>query len=328
MNRILIVQFALGPTHKARLLHNLKTCTSYKYFDVFVMTDDIDYFSSVLLMPNLTIKDLDELRKDYPWSIELEKIPPTINDEAEYAKYFIENNVKIPTLLRRFVFLWENVTNYLGFIFMDCDVLPVVNDEWYQKLENYFYNPIISHPYPEFTDSLENKIITTPAGGPYDQENCKYLHDFAINFNNDYKITDKEIINYFTVTDGNFRTLRFPNKEMIKPFFELLNNIIYDILTLKKEEYFIIQTHSMWNLQSEQILSMIFNLLDVKCFPWTEDFGFSRNESFNINSYPEDRFWNWGMNMEPSMIGKQDFINKNYNKLKKYYEDHFIEFPY
>ena len=72
----------------------------------------------------------------------------------------------------------------------------------------------------------------------------------------------------------------------------------------------------------------MFNLLDVKCFPWTEEFGFSRNDSFKINSYPEDRFWNWGMNMEPSMIGKQDFIDKNYDKLKKYYIDHFIEFPY
>jgi len=308
MDKILIVQFALGPTHKARLLYNLKTCSSYRYFDVFIMTDDVDYFSSVSFMPNLIIKNLDELRKNYPWSIELEKIPPLIDNEAEYAEYFIKNNVKIPTLLRRFVFLWENVTNYLGFIFMDCDVLPVINDEYYQKLENYFYKPITSHPYPNFTESLENKIISTPAGGSYDETNCKFLKTCATYINNEYKLTDKEIINYFTVTDGNFRTLRFPDKEMIKPFFELLNNIIYDILVLKKEEYFFLGTHSMWNLQSEQILSIIFNLLDVKCFPWTEEFGFSRTKSFEINSYPEDRFWN--------------------DKLKKYYEDHFIEFPY
>lgn len=327
MNKILIVQFALGPTHKSRLLHNLQTCSSYKYFDVFILTDDVKYFDSISYMSNITLKDLEEMRKDYPWSIELEKIPPSTNDEAEYAKYFIENNVKIPTLLRRFVFLWENVTNYLGFIFMDCDILPVADEEWYEKLVNYFYNPITKHPYPEFTDSLENKIISTPAGGPYNDDVSKYLKEFAINFNNDYKVTDK-INDHFMVTDGNFRTLRFPNKELIKPFFELLNNIVYDVLTLKKEEYFFIGVHSMWNLQSEQILSMIFNLLDVKCFPWTENFGFSRVSSFKVNSYPEDRFWNWGMNMEPSMVGKQDFINKNYDKLKQYYIDHFIEFPY
>jgi hypothetical protein len=328
MNKILIVQFALGPTHKARLLHNLKTYPAYDKFDVFIMSDSVEYFDSVADRSNITIRDLDEMRKDYPWSIELEKIPKERFDETAYAKEFVEENVKIPTLLRRFAFLWENITNYEGIVFMDCDVLPVMDDERYQKLENYFSNPFTKHPQFDLGPGLENKIIMTPAGGFYDKHHHPHLLDFANDVNNDYKVTTKEIKHEFVVMDGNFRTFKFQNKEMIKPFFELLNNVIYDVLVRKKEEYFIYGTHSMWNVHSEYILAVIFNLMDIVTFPWTEDLGFHPYHSFKITSNPEDRFWNWGQHFESSMIGRQDFIEKNYEKLKQYYIDHSQEFPY
>jgi hypothetical protein len=326
MNKILIVQFALGPTHKARLLKNLQSCKAYDYFDVFILTDSVEYFSSIN-KSNIIIKDLDLMRKDYPWSIELEKIPPKTDDEAEYAKYFIENNVKIPTLLRRFVFLWDKVENYDGFIFMDCDILPNLNDNTYPLLEEYFCTPFKDHPVFPTGEKLEDKIIVMPGGSSYDDIHHGYLKDFAISINEKYKITNKKIEHNFIVTDGNFRTIKFPKKEMIKPFFELMNNIIYDILFVNKESYFVLGTHSMWNLHSEYILSIMFNLLDARAFPMTSSAGI-RNGFFNIDCYPEDRFWNWGMDMESSIIGKNDFINKNYDKLKKFYENRAQEFPY
>ena len=89
MNKILLVQFTIGPTYKARLLANLQNYPSYDRFDVFIMTDDVDYFTPVSNRSNITVKDINEIRKDYPWSLELEKIPPRIDDEAEYVKYFL-----------------------------------------------------------------------------------------------------------------------------------------------------------------------------------------------------------------------------------------------
>ena len=315
MNKILIVQLALGPTYKARLLYNLQTYPAYDKFDVFIMTDKVEYFNQVSHKSNLYINDVNEIRKDYPWSIELEKIPPVINDETEFAKYYLENNVKIPTLLQRFSLNWEKASDYDGFIWMDCDVLPLVDSENYSKLENYFA-------------TKEDKVVIIPAGGSYDMDNHSFIKEFALSINNKYKITDKEINDVFLTTDGNFRTLKFPSKEYTKYFFEVLNNIVYDVLT--DDKYFLIGVHTMWNLHSENILSILFNLIEAKGHPWSEDKGIDRNNnnSFKLCGFPEDRFWNWGMNMEPSTIGKQDFIDKNYDNLKKYYIDHFQEFPY
>jgi hypothetical protein len=316
MNKILIVQLALGPTYKARLLHNLQTYPAYDKFDIFIMTDEVEYFNQVSYKSNLYVNNIDEIRKDYPWSIELEKIPPVINDETEFAKYYLENNVKIPTLLQRFSLNWEKASDYNGFIWMDCDVLPLVDSETYDKLEAYFA-------------TKEDKVVILPVGGAYNMDNNSYIKDFALCINDKYKITNKEIVdNNFLTTDGNFRTLKFPSKEYTKYFFELLNNIVYDVLT--DNQYFLIGVHTMWNLHSENILSILFNLLEAKGYPWSEERGIDRNNnnSFKLCGFPEDRFWNWGMNMEPSTIGKQDFIDKNYDKLKKYYIDHFQKFPY
>ena len=325
MKKILITQLALGPTYKARLLHNLQTYPAYDRFDVFIMTDEVEYFESVAHKSNLYINNIDEIRKDYPWSIKLEKVPPLIKDEAEFAKYCIENNVKIPTLLQRFSLNWEKSSDYDGFIWMDCDVLPITDDFFYEKTENYFCNPVESINIFSLKN-LKDKILSSPGGGEYDEYHHPFLKDFAIAINEKYKITDKEIIHKFFTTDGNFRTLKFPNKEMTKYFFELLNNVAHDILTDNK--FFVLGVHTMWNLHSEHILSILFNLLEVVVFPLNDEVGISPHNVFKINSYPEDRFWNWGMNMESSLIGKQDFIDKNYDKLKKYYIDHFQEFPY
>jgi len=326
MNKILIVQWAFGPTHKARLLKNLQSCNSYDYFDVFVLTDSVEYFSSIN-KPNVIIQDLDSMRKDYPWSIEFEKVPPKTDDEAEYAKYFIENNVKIPTLLQRFPWSLETASNYDGFIWMDCDVLPNVDNTTYPLLEEYFCTPFVDHPVFPTGEQLQDKIIVMPGGASYDELHHYYLKDFAVSINEKYKITDKEILHNFIITDGNFRTFKFPKKEMIKPFFELMNNIIYDVLVGDKEKYFVLGTHSMWGLHSEYILSIMLNLLDGRAFPMTMQSGI-RNGFFHINCYPEDRFWNWGMHMESSTIGKKDFVEKNYIELKKFYENRGQEFPY
>ena len=75
MNKILIVQFTVGPTHKARLLHNLNTYPAYNRFDVLILTNDVEFFDSVSDRSNIILKDINEIRKDYPWSLELEVIP-------------------------------------------------------------------------------------------------------------------------------------------------------------------------------------------------------------------------------------------------------------
>ena len=322
-NKILITQFALGPTYKERLLKNITTYKSYDYFDIFLLTDSVEYFDSISHKSNVIIKDIDEMRKSYPWSFDLEPLPKEKFDEVKYAEEFLLNNTQIPTLLRRFVFNWERVSEYDGFIFMDCDIIPTATDEVFQKLNHYF-----TTPFPD--ESLQNKIIVIPAGYYDDENTISFLKEFATTINNKYKITDSEIKDQFIRTDGNFRSLKFPNKESIKIFSTLLDNIIYDILT--DDQFFILKGHTMWRLHSEHILSIIFNLLGAESMSWSPELGLSNSlseGSFRVDCYPEDRFWNWALNtVFPSQIGKQDFIDKNYDELKKFYENRAQIFPY
>lgn len=323
-NKLLLVQIAVGPTYRNRLLNNLIKNESYDLFDVFIMTEDVDYFSSVSHKPNLFIKNINDIRKNYPWSLEFEKIPPKIDSEEDYAKLYIEENYKFPTMIERFVWDWEYAENYNAFIFMNCDILPIADTESYKLLENYFTNPTIKNPFSDIEDVLENKIIVIPGGGSHDVGYHTYLKEFAEKINDKYQVTTKEIENVFPITDGNFRTFKFPDTKLIKPFFKLVNNVVHDVFT--DNTYFVMREHSMWLLNSELILSIIFNLLDVRLFPNTAEWGF--HGSFAINCYPEDRFWNWSAGMQNSSISREDFIQKNYNTLETFYKNRGQLFPH
>lgn len=324
-NKLLIVQLSVGPTYKARLLHNLNTCPAYDLFDVFIMTDEVEYFASVAHRPNLIIKDLDELRKDFPWSVELEKIPPRASTEQDYARIMRDEQFKFPTLVDRFVWHWEHAEEYEGFIFMNCDILPIADAEGYKVMEEYYTSPVDQHPQFPTETSLLDKIIVVPGAGTYDEYHHQYLLDYAKMFNEKFKVVDKEIVHHFPVTDGNFRTFKFPDKKMIKPFFELVNNIAKEVLTTN--DYFFIGNHSVWNLNSEHIYSIVFNLFDVQVFPPTGHWGVYPG-TFAVCCFPEDRFWSWGGQMDSSFYTQEEFIQHNYDILKAFHEGRGQPFPY
>jgi hypothetical protein len=337
MNKILIVHLCIGPTYKNRLINNLKTYPGYNNYDVFILTNDVNYFHSIAHMENVFLQDMDEIRKDYPWSIELEPVPKEKTDQTKYAEEIWGDSIfKFPTLVERFVFLWDKVTNYDGFVFMNCDVIPLVNSEQHKVMEDYFSNPLIKYPQQELwylknelgelDDTLKDKIVVIPGGFAYGDPDQPFLKDDAIDINNKYKITDREIKGKFISTDGNFTTIKFPNKSMMMPFFELLNNICYDILVDKK--YFMMSTAPSWNLHAEFILSIAFKLFDSVAFPLSFGSGIVSNVTFRIDCYPEDRFWNFSGGFINSDISKEDFIEKNYDELKRFYENRGQIWPY
>lgn len=322
-NKILIMHVAIGPTYKERLLNNLINCDGYDLYDVLVLTDQIEYFDSVKNKNNFFIKDINEFRKNYPWSIEHEKIPNEKTDEVKYAKERL-SDIKFPTLIERFLFDWEEADRYDGFITMSCDVIPLKNIEEFKITEKYFTEKISRHPMQEDDSDLKNKIIIIPGDSTYDYEHHKYLIDYAEDINQNYKITDKKIIYKFPVNDGNFRSYNFPDKESRKKFFNLINNIVYDIYVNNK--YFLIGDHCHWRGNAEYIMSIVMNLMDGIFFP-RSDFTGLTTRLFRVDCYPEDRFWSWGWDYDIEK-GKKGFIEKNYDQLKTFYENRGQKFPY
>jgi hypothetical protein len=305
-NKILITQFSVGPVYRDRLLHNLQTYSGYDYFDILIITDYVKTFNPISHKPNIFVQDVNELRKDFPWSIEFEIFPNEKDSDAKYLQEIKDRQIHIPTMMERFTFIWNKVYDYDGFVFMNCDVVPMFLRD-YGDLELYFTNP--------------NKNIIMSPGGNVKNTNIPALHANTIEINNRHKITHKEIINQYYHNDGNLRSFKIYDKSMIKPFFNLLNNICYDILVEKM--YTLLDTHSVWDLHSEEIYSIALNLLnDDKVTD--QDLPININDFFRCDNYPEDKFWSpIYSDMTPTIEGKKKFIEINYEQLKKYYNREF-----
>lgn len=320
-NKVLITQFIVGPTYKERIKYNLRTyIDSYKYFDVIILTDDVPYFDSID-MPNVRFLDVDDIRYWQPWSKEYEKLPIEKRDEASYGAEFIFSAIKIPTLMRRFIFNLPDIDRYCGYIFMDADVIPIATVDTYYTLEDFFCN---ATTHPEFGGDIKDKICVIPGiEKSYDEENHAFLYEYACKINEKYKVC-KEVKRNFILTDGNFRCIKFGDKSQIYRFYELLNNVILDIY---RGEYWVLASGIIWNLQSEYILSIIFNLLDAVAYPMTQGTGLHPQSCFRIDSYPEDRYFHNGLGYVIADT-KAKFIDINYDRLKEHYESRGQEWPY
>jgi hypothetical protein len=312
--KLLLVHFVVGPTYKDRMIYNLLTYPSYSFFDVLILTNDVEYFSSISHMINVFVVDIDEVRKDYPWSIDLETVPKEKISEELYAKEMTSSWVKVPTLMERFAFIWKNAQNYDGFLFLNSDVIPVMNETHYEKILDYFVKPISIKGY-------EDKIIFIPSGGVNGDVKLPNLEEDTLEINNRYKITDKPLdFRAFIHNDGNFRTFKFPDKSKIKPFFDILNTIVYEVKVAKRLPR--LGVHTIWDLHSEQIVTIALNLSGAVGLPMSPFSGIEAGDVFRLESYPEDKFWLSDI-MTPSNISKQDFIEKNSIKLNEYYQNNF-----
>ena len=315
-----------GPTYKKRLLNNIKTNKGYEKYDVLIITDDVEYWDDIKNKENIFIEHIDDLRKDYPWSIENEKLPNEKRDEIKYAKEIIENDFKFPTLLHRFSFIWKNAQNYDGFIWPNTDVLPKeITENHVIEMNNYFSKKefLSSGTNKNYTwctdiDLPKKHIIMCPGGHPYDShEQHSHLVDYTKKINEKYKITDKEIIHNFLMFDGNFTTYNFPNKTYYFKFFDLINNIIKEYFE-NKDEFFKIGGNTIWLTGQEYITSIAMYLMNGTMIP-LNTCNILGSQTFDICCYPEDRFWNWGWDRDINE-GQEGFIRKHYDKLKHFYE--------
>jgi len=318
INALMVIQ-GFGPTYKKRLLNNIKTNKGYEKYDILLITDDVEYWDDIKNKENIFIEHIDDLRKDYPWSIENEKLPNEKRDEIKYAKEIIENNFKFPTLLQRFGFIWKNAQNYDGFIWPNTDVLPKEITEYHViEMNKYFSEKKFSNTcYGLDINTPQKQIVMCPGGSKLDEYHHPYILDYAKKINEKYKITNKEITHNFMMFDGNFITYNFPDKNYYFKFFDLINNIVKEYFE-NKNEFFHLGTHTMWLTGQEFITSIAMYLMNGTMVP-TNSCNILGNQTFDIFCYPEDRFWNWGWECDINE-GQEGFVKKNYDKLKHFYE--------
>jgi hypothetical protein len=300
---ILLIYFPIGPTFRERVVYNIvNNKKDYSYYDILIMTDikEDPIFDQLSEFNNINIVDIDKLRKDYQWSVEHEPLPIKTYNQSDYANYIMGkygNENLISSAIWRFAFLLPNIKNYDSIVVCNCDIVCANHEENYNMLVNDLTN-------------YENDIAIGDGGMDFTD---KYITTAKI-IEKDLDITLKK--ERLISNDGNLFCYSFKDKNKIEQFFNVYNKIVYEILVNKNPNYQILGKHTLWMLHNEEICSIIYSLLDIDCLPKTHYMRYS----YSIHYYPEDRFWNWTMeNFETSNISKQDFIEKNYEKLKNFY---------
>lgn len=297
-NKILLAHVSIGPTYRKRLLSNIiNNIDNYLLFDNLILTDDINFFETLNKYSNIKIEYINDIRKNFEWSIKYESIPIKTNNEEEYANYVVNNLFKMPSGLFRFSFLKENIEEYDLIVCMNCDIICKINKEIYnniiENLSEYGHDFVIgNHGFTWDNFKTELDIISSKFNISYD--------DINLNTN-----------------DGNLFMYHFKNKSKIKKFLELYNNIVYETLVEGNQELYRLGNHASWGLNSEAIQAILHTLLDIKVYPNNSTF----REGFQINTYPEDRFWNWPTGgFKTNTVSKELFIQENKELLKEFYK--------
>jgi hypothetical protein len=310
-NKILLIYWPIGPTFKNRILYNLSTFDSYKFFDVLILTDDAPYFKD-LNHSNVIIKDINEYIALYPEFHNFEFLPKEKYNSGLYRKeiehlLFTEGK-KLPLNIQRFGLLYENIGNYDAVSILDCDMIPVFTDEEFADFQNYVKNvmPV-------------NSISTNKSYYTFDNErNLELLKKYSIDLNK--QITIDYPIQGF---DGLFKLYKFESSTKIKEFFDTWNYILLD--SYKNNTGLI---GGSWNVLIEEILALVYKLLNIRANIESEHYiGVGGIKSFN---FPEDRYWDdWThYGFDISSISQEEYIKTNYDKLKEYYSRQNLKFPY
>jgi hypothetical protein len=297
---MLLVYYTIGPTFRNRIVYSiLKNIESYSLFDVLIMTDmkEDPIFKSLESYKNIIIKDIDELRKDYPWSIEYEKLPIKTLNEKEYATYVLEKDWVIPGSIWRFVFCLPEIEKYDAIFVCNCDIECKADQLIYDSIKNSF--------------SSLNKDMVIGNGGYDFTDRFGDLANIIIKENNYQQLNPRLYSN-----DGNFFCYTFKNKNNIKNYLDIFNNIVYEILVNNREDLFILGRHGIWAVNNEPIQSIVHSILDIDVASLT----FEVNRGFSILTFPEDRFWNWCQgDFICTLESKEEFIKINYERLKSFY---------
>jgi hypothetical protein len=295
---VLLTYFAIGPTFRERVLYNiLNNLSSYVLVDLLILTDRVEDFEVLSKYGSIKVINLDDLRRNHPWSNKYEALPIVTRNDVEYAKDILDNSRSFSFALWRFVLLLDNIETYRAIFFSNCDVL------FYLAPENY----------EDFLESL-NFSTNDIAIGNGIVNYSGHFKEIAEHLAKEYSLESLESL--ICSNDGNLFGYCFKNKTKLKQLFELIDRIIYKTLVEGCKEYWQLGRHGIWSTNNEPIQAIAHSLLNIHTYPGSYDL----YKAFKINTYPEDRSWSWCTGpFKSTPFGKQHFININYDDLKNMY---------
>lgn len=312
----LLSYLVVGPTFKDRIVDNIFKYPILQQVDVLILTDDVLYegFAPIKNMSNIIFQNIYDHLNEYPQFIELEKIPEEKIDQLLYKQQIeqIINTTRFSLNLQRFVLNYAHIDEYEFVSIADVDTVPVCTPEEFDQMvqhlrDNMQYNGVAS-----------NKILYNFSDGPNMQQ-------FVDEYEKTHQVTiqNRQDIRGF---DNPIKIFRFVSPSTRQQMFYTWNNIMY--LAFDKKFHMNSVLYGSWNILTEPVLALAYSLCNM--YLHTEEHMYRALNVFRTLTFPEDRFWDGigGMEFDTSVGSKEQFINKNKELLKLFYERQGQEFTY
>jgi hypothetical protein len=249
MDKPIVSLWGFGPSYRNRVKLNILDAMSMGYdniMDYVVLTDYPEDFIEFAEQTGKikAIIDINEVRKDHPWSIELEHIPASATDSKAYGEEYMNNlmeNKHFSYSLHRFSFPTIAELGYNKIVFMDGDV----------KLR---YDKIVSGElteeqfWAEFDTPVNSMKGCVAETGYIDRQTFQYnwiramgtdqsmiaLQLCSILLHELHKIYNSEgfpLITHLPITEGPFRYYHLESPQRVKDLFDVWNECIRMVMS-------------------------------------------------------------------------------------------------
>ena len=307
---IVVSFWAIGPTFIKQLKKTIDGYLTNNFGDVYnftVLTDQPDKFQYLMeRTPRcLAILDINEERKEFPWSFEYEKLPVGKTDE-EYTAEFRKNlssGHRFSYSLHRFALPWIIKNGYTKFIIIDPDVHFVFKHPNIESLHQYT-NVFFSEGHePKITTDINYVLGTSYYSGT----------DLVYRQFYDAIVTEKNISNnpptLFQTNDGPFRFYNLESTEKVSEFFDVWNTAIRLLVT--DRQLSLIGQGSIF-LNDEFLLGAVYAVLGLQVGPVPHPAINIIHRVENRHFMPSSGFYKLADSLEEFLKINQEELDKQY----------------
>lgn len=309
-NDVVIFYWAIGPSYRTYLIKNLEAAMKYSSAmgKFAILTDHREDFSDLCNSTDkcLTVLDLDEERKNYTWSFELEPVPQQ-KTEPEYGLEFRKNLLegkRFSYSLNRFVIPWCIRNNVTKFFISDPDAHLGIHR--FNTFQDYL-NEITTHIalMEENNTPKENSIGRVIGVRPslVREKINDTFHDLLCSITG----TSSEYPNMYPQLDGIFKYYDFNTTSDLQIFFDTWNSARK--IEIDPENTHLYGTaHGGVFLNDEVLLGAIFHALNIDVY------GYLIHNAAYLRGREENRWFAASIGVESDSL--DDFIEKNKNLYK------------
>jgi hypothetical protein len=253
MEKPVISTWGIGPSYRNRVKQNILEAMESGYentMDYVVLTDYPDDFVEFAEQTGkiVAIVDINEARKDSPWSVDLEAIPKSATDQKSYGEEYTQimaDQKSFSYALHRFSLPTIAQLGYTKIVFMDADVKITYADIGTRLTEEEFWSEFDT-PVNSMKGCVAEEVhfgeydttgasipmhLTRAMGGSQSIGALQLGSAVLLQLYKKYQMMGNPIMLNMQITEGPFRFYHFDSPEKVYSYFSVWNDTMEEIFT-------------------------------------------------------------------------------------------------